>query len=173
MRKIAYLGEDSDGEADGVMILAPTEERPALPFYFQSHSPLFSWFFLCLPILLESGDKDKAGFSFLYFMPSILLLYSSPLLLPTVSFFFCALFLLSAFCLVSSPLLKLPSGSPIVFVSSFLAFFSFVFSSNNSSTCWKWSFWSCHQWRRHLFSSFFSGPIPVLLGLFFFLMLQG
>jgi hypothetical protein len=31
--------------------------------------------------------------------------------------------------------LKLPSGSPIVFVSSFLAFFSLVFSSNNSSAC--------------------------------------
>ena len=37
-----YLGEDSDGEADDVMILAPAEERPSPPFYFQTHSPLFS-----------------------------------------------------------------------------------------------------------------------------------
>jgi hypothetical protein len=42
LRKRAYLGEDSDGEADGVMILAPAEEHPSTPFYFQTHSPLFS-----------------------------------------------------------------------------------------------------------------------------------
>jgi len=47
LRKRVYLGEDSDEEADGVMILAPADERPCPPFYFQTHSPLFScsfWF---------------------------------------------------------------------------------------------------------------------------------
>jgi hypothetical protein len=42
LRKRAYLGEDSDGEADGVMILAPVEEHPSPPFYFQTQSPLIS-----------------------------------------------------------------------------------------------------------------------------------
>jgi len=47
LRKRVYLGEDSDEEADGVMILAPADECPCPPFYFQTHSPLFScsfWF---------------------------------------------------------------------------------------------------------------------------------
>ena len=42
LRKRVYLGEDSDGEEDEVMILATAEERPSPPFYFQTHSPLFS-----------------------------------------------------------------------------------------------------------------------------------
>jgi len=83
-RKKAYLGEDSDGEADGVTILTLAEERPALLSVPLPSVFLFFFFFWCLPILLESGDKDKAGFSFLYFLPSILLLCSSPLLFPIV-----------------------------------------------------------------------------------------
>jgi len=42
LRKRVYLGEDNDEEADGVMILAPAEAHPSPPFYFQTHSPLFS-----------------------------------------------------------------------------------------------------------------------------------